>query len=251
LVVLLKIYIVHRVENYFTRDIPLLNQSKVQTNLRFQLTNNHDLYPSHPAMTSLGSILLTKALGSAQHIVASPIYTFTLQSSPQDANLTIITPTGYPKNASCSYSVATSESKKPHAVIYRGFQPDARNAIGSATSHSLSSTTDITLNGIAIRMRMGQMSGAFSFQCPQFGKLKWKPSQSGGSSMGLIDGSGRRLAQLKSSGVFGLGEKKLEILVPCDWVLTDLIVLSAMVAKARKKETDKQAGEILEAALGA
>jgi hypothetical protein len=94
------------------------------------------------------------------------------------------------------------------------------------------------------------MSGKFSLQCPQIGKLKWKLSQSGGGSMKLVDGSGRNLAQLKSSGIFGMGEKKLEIFVPCDGFLIDLMVLSVMVAKLQKKETDEGIGEILGAVLG-
>ncbi|KAF2423716.1 hypothetical protein EJ08DRAFT_639709 [Tothia fuscella] len=196
-------------------------------------------------------MLLSKALSLKQPASSSPpIYTYAVVPSPADANATIICPSGYPPYSDVSYSIIASPNKKPNITVFRG-DPAARQLIGHATFHSLSSTTDLTLNGQSLRMKQSQLSGtSYSIHCTQFGNLKWKSSEWGGSALGLYDSAGTKLAQLKSTGAFGSKEKKLEILVPCDGFLVDLVVISAMGLLSLKKKVDKNAAKLIEAVAG-
>lgn len=174
---------------------------------------------------------------------------FSLRPSRRDSNLTIVRPAGYPADAPPLFSVRTSKTSKPNVVLYRGVAGPA-SSIGNARFHALSSTTDLSLRGQKIDMKMIQMSGNFSLECPRMGKLKWKLDQLTGSALELCGDSGRRLAQLKSAGFPGAAKKKLEIFVPCDDFFLDLVVLSAVVAKALTKAMTEAVFEVMQAAAG-
>lgn len=84
------------------------------------------------------------------------------------------------------------------------------------------------------------------------GTLKWSPSQLTCNGLELIDSAGRKVAKFKSSGISGFGgTKELEILVPCDELLVDLIVLSGMAIRALRKGENEAAAEIIGAAVTA
>lgn len=83
------------------------------------------------------------------------------------------------------------------------------------------------------------------------GRLKWHVNKLTGSPLELRDGSGDMLAQFKSAGFPGSGEKKLEILVPCDDFFVELVVLSGTAAKALAKAEIDTASEVVQAVAGA
>ena len=69
--------------------------------------------------------------------------------------------------------------------------------------------------------------------------------------MVLCDSIGDRLAEIKSTGKFGFGgDKLLEILVPCDELFVELVVLSAIAAKALVKAENEAVVGVMDA-LGA
>jgi hypothetical protein len=178
-----------------------------------------------------------------------PSRVLSLRPSPKDANLTVIHPAGYPADAPPLYSLVTSKTTKPNVLFFRG-DPDPSSRIGDARFHSLSSTTDMSLRGQPVRMKMSQLSGNFTIECPPMGKLKWHVNQLTGSSLELRDSSGGRLAQLKSAGFPGSGQRKLEILVPCDDFFVDLVLLSGMAAKILTKGVMDAASEVAQAVAG-
>jgi hypothetical protein len=100
-------------------------------------------------------------------------------------------------------------------------------------------------------MKMSQLSGNFSLHCPPMGYLKWKVNPITGSGLELVDSSGTKLAKFKSAGFPGLGgEKRLEILVPCDGWFLELALLSGIAAKAIKKNLEEIASEVAQAVAG-
>ncbi len=108
----------------------------------------------------------------------------------------------------------------------------------------------MSLRGQPMRMKMSQLSGNFTLECPSIGRLKWHVNKLTGSPLELRDDSGITLAQFKSAGFPGSGEKKLEILVACDDFFVDLVLLSVMIAKAMAEAMLKAASEVAEAAGG-
>ncbi|KAF2802324.1 uncharacterized protein BDZ99DRAFT_349450, partial [Mytilinidion resinicola] len=165
-----------------------------------------------------------------------PSRVLSVRTSPKDANITLIHHAGDPISAPLLYSIVTLEGTKRNLLVYRGIpHPHPSSMIGNANFHSLTSTTDLNLRGEPIRMKMSQLSGDFNLEHYPFGKLKWKVSKMTGSGFELCTGSGSKLARLKSAGIPGLGEKRLEVLVACDERFVELVVLSAMAAKAVSK----------------
>lgn len=65
------------------------------------------------------------------------------------------------------------------------------------------------------------------------GEMKWKVDKLTGSTLELKDSSGNKVAKLKSGG--GHGEKKLDILIPCDAFFVELVMLSGIAAKTISK----------------
>jgi hypothetical protein len=198
-------------------------------------------------MTELVSRLL--ASKSLSHHHNNPPRVLHLRQSENNPNLTTVNPANDMKNASPLYSVIISEKAKPNVLIYRG-DPDARNITGRANFHSMSSTADLALGGHQMSLKMSQTSGNFSLGGAPFGKLKWKVNQLTGGSLELYDSSGVKLALMKSTGLLGMGVKKIEILVPCNDLFVDLIVLSGMSAKAYKRAMDDAAAEVIDAIAG-
>lgn len=91
----------------------------------------------------------------------------------------------------------------------------------------------------------------FTLECLPLGTWKWKVSKLTGHSMKLWDNIGNKLAELKSvGGMSKLGEKRLEILVPCDSFFVELVMLSVVTAKSVMEATDNELLQALEAAAG-
>ena len=72
-----------------------------------------------------------------------------------------------------------------------------------------------------------------------------------GGSLELRDGVGTKLAQLKSAGFPGAGERRLDIFVPHDALFLDMVVLSSLAAKKSMKNEGEAASELISGILGA
>jgi hypothetical protein len=141
------------------------------------------------------------------------------------------------------------ENTQPNISIFQG-APGASNTIGDSHFTLLSSTTNLTLRGKHIRLKRSQLSGDFTLDCVPLGTWKWTVNKPTGSSMKLCDNFGIKLAEYKSVGISKPGEKRLEILVPCDKFFVELVVLSVVTAKSVIKTTDNAILEGLEAITG-
>ncbi|KAF9895141.1 hypothetical protein FE257_000043 [Aspergillus nanangensis] len=171
-----------------------------------------------------------------------------------DRKTTILRPVGQPDSAPPAFSIETHSMSKPNVIAFRG-PPHSSAPIGDARFHSFSSSVDVTVRGQPVHMKMSQLSGSFSIESPRGQKMKWHLSQSTGSSWTLRDASGANLAQLKSHGIPGLGgEKRLDILVPCDEGLVELIVVTGLAAVTLHKQIKQAAeggGDAVSALVGA
>ena len=87
------------------------------------------------------------------------------------------------------------------------------------------------------------MSGNHTVDSPRLGRLKWAVSQFGSSSLELKDDAGTRLAKYGSASF--MGDKQLEIFVPCDDYFIGLVLLSAMACSVLNKIEKKVAVEVL------
>jgi hypothetical protein len=187
--------------------------------------------------------------GSPPKQASSHSQSFSLHPSPKDKHLTIVHPTSWPKDAPPLYSVVIVENTQPNISIFQG-APGASNTIGDSHFTLLSSTTNLTLRGKHIRLKRSQLSGDFTLDCIPLGTWKWTVNKLTGSSMKLCDNFGNKLAEYKSVGISKPGEKRLEILVPCDKFFVELVVLSVVTAKSVIKTTDNAILEGLEAIAG-
>ncbi|KAH7348315.1 hypothetical protein BKA65DRAFT_500355 [Rhexocercosporidium sp. MPI-PUGE-AT-0058] len=179
----------------------------------------------------------------------SPAFsTFSIRSSPHLPDYLVVHPIGYPADVPPLFTIVTSQSK-PNVSIFRG-HPDPANKLGDATMHTFSSSIDLSHRGHMGKLKTNSLSGNFTLQSPA-GKYKWVPGQITGSSLELRDGSGTKIATLKSAGFPGSGERKLDLFIPCDDMFVELIVLSGMAAKTSQKQTEEAAAEIAQAVAGA
>lgn len=173
--------------------------------------------------------------------------------SPNDPKTTLISVTDELGRMVPLYSSTASKSSKPNVQISRLPAVGISNLqhpvpIGSGTIRSLASTIDMMLRGQDIKMKQNQLSmSGHSFECPSVGKFAWGTRGLGSSkTLELSDSNGTKLAKLEP----GL---KLEVLVPCNDFILDMIVASGMVVAFKKGKDDKEgevASEIIQAVAG-
>lgn len=187
--------------------------------------------------------LLSSVFGSAS---GSNNNSVVLRQSMLHPGMIHIQPVGASKDAPPLYDAVTHSLSKPNVCLYRG-PSQSNQLLGDARFHSLSSKIDLTLMGQAFSMKQSQLSGSLTVDHPQLGRFKWSLNQLTMSSLELSDSSGRSLAKLKSSGIPGLGGKKIEMFVSVDDYMMDLIVLSGVVAMVQTKALK----EVINAVAGA
>ena len=163
---------------------------------------------------------------------------FNLVPSPQNANILVVHDVNISRDAAPLYSIVLSQSTKPNISLHKG-QVDPRTTIGTATFHSFSYSTDMSLYGRSIPLKMNQLTGNFSLRGPPIGGMKWKYDDLTSRSLVMRDNLGNKLAKLKSIGFSG--ERQLEILVPCDEFLVELMMLSGIAAKMVSKKVNEAA----------
>jgi hypothetical protein len=137
---------------------------------------------------------------------------------------------------------------KPQIQISRLVANGTRQIpIGAATFPSLSTTINISLGNFSFGLKQNQLTGdSCSFTCPPLPKMKWRAGLSG-RSMELSDASRTRLAKYKAGLPVVGGGKKLEVLVPCDDFILDLIVVSGMTAAHVNKMAEEAVSEVVQA----
>ncbi|KPM44543.1 hypothetical protein AK830_g1977 [Neonectria ditissima] len=175
---------------------------------------------------------------------------FQIRPSPHGHGLLVVHPAGYPKDAPPMYCIKVKPSSKPNVVLSRG-PMSPQTTVGHARFHFFSSTTELFVRGQPVPLKASTFSGKFTMDIPGMGKFKWKPNQLTGTSFELFDGAGRKLAKLGSAGLLAFGEKKLELMVPCDDFFLDLVLLSAISVKELSKIAGEAASGATEAVIGA
>ncbi|GAB1211365.1 hypothetical protein ATERTT37_000478 [Aspergillus terreus] len=149
-----------------------------------------------------------------------------------DRATTLLHPAGYPTTTPPAFSVTVNKTTKPNVLVYRGM-PHTSPPIGDARFHSFSSTTDVALRGEAVRMKQSKLSGSFTVETGRWGSFKWHLNQMTASSLEMRDSEGRVIAVVR--GIAG-GERRLEVLVPCQERFVELVVVTGMVGMVVTKE---------------
>lgn len=135
---------------------------------------------------------------------------------------------------------------KPHIVM---FHPDTRTELGNATFSTMGSSAQLSLRGQPMKMKQSTLGDKFTFESAR-GTLRWKVNGVTGSMSKLVDGQGGTLAKCKSGGIPGMGKKSVEIYVPCDQQLFELILLSFMAARELNKQNEEVVSEVVQAVTG-
>ncbi|KEF55953.1 uncharacterized protein A1O9_07533 [Exophiala aquamarina CBS 119918] len=143
------------------------------------------------------------------------------------------------------FSSKVNESK-PQLQMYRIVQGGLLQPLGTAAISSLSGSTVISIHGQEIKMKIKyeSLTPTKSFTCPA-GVMTWR-STSWGNGMELWDQAGVKLARyvyLKLSG-----DPKLEIFVPLNDMLLDLVVTAAVSLLVDDKKSLNIVAEVLGAA---
>jgi hypothetical protein len=158
--------------------------------------------------------------------------------------------------------VVTLNKEKPQVQLQRiagtdchspppqsGQQPTV--PLGSWTSHHMVLKTDVVIAGHSFTMKRNHTTWArheYVFECPNnLGKLEWKAAGKKGGDTGLLelhDENNTSIARFTTKLPAG---RLLEILVPCDLFLQDIIVITAIAASRilEKDLRDEKLGEDL------
>jgi hypothetical protein len=154
---------------------------------------------------------------------------------------------GLPTNTTPLYVARMNKNAKPQVVLFKGHDISLSNPISSANIHNMSWNTDLFVDGQPINMVYSQLSGNMTVHHPTLGDWRWKENKLTGSSWDLTDAQGAQLARIKIGGLT-LKEKELELMIPCDEGVLDLVVMTAMVVKAINEATRDVVSETLGAA---
>ncbi|SPO04719.1 uncharacterized protein DNG_07404 [Cephalotrichum gorgonifer] len=142
----------------------------------------------------------------------------------------------------------TRNSSKPHLVMHYS-SPATNNPaaphLGEAVI-SMMGTSRLTIRGQSVKVKESGLGDRYTVDTPQ-GTFKWKRDLAGRITE-LVDESKNRVAKLKSGP--GKKEKTLELCVPCDAQMYEVILLSMVVARTLAKDGDEVVFEVVEAILG-
>jgi hypothetical protein len=172
---------------------------------------------------------------------------FSLRSAPWDPTKILVHPSGHPVDAPPMYSITISETSTPNVMMSRGWGGGPWDIIGDARLPTFSSKCHLTIQGQSMILRLNELSGSFAIESPTNGKLKWRLDMSM-RNLELRDPAGTKLAEIHSGKA---GEKIVDILVPHDSRLLDLVLLSGLTARMKHRSEMEAAGEILSGILGA
>lgn len=126
--------------------------------------------------------------------------------------------------------------------------PGKRAEIGQVSISSTTMNAELTLHGRSMPMKQSGMGDKFTLEAAR-GRFKWKIDQINGCLGKMMDGRGTVVARYKGGGLPRAGERRLEICVPCDLEMSELILLSAMAGRALNKTNFTVGMNILKYAL--
>ena len=187
---------------------------------------------------------------------AQVFQSLTFMPSPNNDKATIVQREGPQGSAFPLFSMTPTSFPQSGIQVSRvvGWNPALQEApISEVRFHSLSTTNvDMQLHGQHLKIKNDGFSSTYTMDDPRAGKLKWKSSS---KALELTDSAGTMLAKYQRKGAIGRSDgKRLDILIPCDDLFLDLIVVSAL-AVGRKREKDSKdaeaAGEVVSALAGA
>ena len=138
------------------------------------------------------------------------------------------------------YFARTSSSKRPNIRLFRG----GHQEVFTSSDHTFSGAIDLMVHGQPMGMKQSQLSGNCSIFHPRLGELKWKVPSMFGTSAHLSDSRGTQIATLKSNKVKGMGQKLIELHVPCDPMFLDLVIGSAFAVMKANKDLAEGAMEV-------
>jgi hypothetical protein len=149
------------------------------------------------------------------------------------------------------FATKTSTHQKPNLHIARILPNGDQVPFATATFSSSSGTIKISMGGqeITVKTNLNSGSGSKSFLSPQ-GEMKWKPTMSG-TGYELFDQSKAKIAKYKTTSDSGMGEPKLEIFVPLDDSLVDMVVVTAVANHKMEEKEGKQVLKFLRHVAGA
>ena len=122
--------------------------------------------------------------------------------------------------------------------------------IGDASISSVSMNGKLKLRGQHIPLKQNDMGDTFTLESSR-GKLAWEVDQMTGKLSDLKDEGGRKVAKYNGGDLPGMGERSLDVCVPCDQELFELILLSVMAARALNKQNIKVGLKVFRMAMGA
>ncbi|KAJ9613068.1 hypothetical protein H2200_003009 [Cladophialophora chaetospira] len=215
----------------------------------------------HPATNLLkrlsvkmGSFSFSRILGTSEgshHPTSQPTQVLTFRPSPFDPNSTLIERSNPDYTTTPLFSITSVKGTKEVQVsrIGSGNQSIQPTRISSSKYSSLWCATEITLGGQQIKLSTSDMGDGYKFACPPIGKMRWKSKMSSGALI-LRDENKVELARYDASAGFkGAGAAKLDILVPVDDWLLDVIVVTGMAA-VKMLEMDKKSVEVASEVIG-
>ncbi|KAL7951848.1 hypothetical protein V8C42DRAFT_305418 [Trichoderma barbatum] len=196
----------------------------------------------HGSPGNVGSAAFgTKTIG--YDLTNSP-QTLCIRSSKANASLVVVHYDGAPQNTPPLYTIAPHATTPGMFTFYRG-PPDPTGQAGPIGHFTCGSkpSAELNMRGCAMKLKMSQLSGDVSITGTPMGKLKWKVNQLTGSSFTLCDSNGKKLAKTKREKA-GLGDQKIEMLVPYDEMVVEIAVVTAYQTKAA---TERVISSVIEA----
>ncbi len=169
--------------------------------------------------------------------------TLEFRPAPNDVNTTVIARTDFNATAFPLFSFTKSKELKPKLLVHRigvGNGTVPQTIVGDAIYNSLKSCVHLTLHGQPMKMKLRDSMSGYEFES-SMGKFKWNSDSIAGNAIALSDGSGMKLAR------FRVGER-LDILVPCEDLFLDLVVVSALAAAGMKAKDHMNTAMISEVA---
>jgi hypothetical protein len=194
-------------------------------------------------MSKLVSKLLNGASVSDNGDGPPATHHFILRPNLQNSDVTDARPIDQPPESPAIYTIMNGKSNKQ---FYRG-EPHPANAIGNCESVKMGLAMEIAHRGQPITVRTSASSTKYIVQSPNYGRLEWKPHPVTRTGLYLHDAAGRKVAAFKSNGVMNLKQKQLLVFIPCDGYYLEMVLMTALAAKA----LDKTVEEIALEAVGA
>lgn len=184
------------------------------------------------------------------------VLTVTNGGDKKTSNINVLLPEG---NAFTRYTFHRQKSDSKYELRYANTANPGGHPVGTVKFHTMSSKIDITLHGVAFTMAKKDPFGGGHHlsEMSLGGEIQWKESSFMGSGVQLLDAQKRVIARYSTKLKQGPPQKRfgsllgggstcagLEIFVPAqDWIL-DLIVLTGLAAAEYRRQSNEDWGVV-------